>query len=150
VGKVLLFLIELTLGIALPRWIVRRDLAQLDPTRSARAWNDASFWVSVVVFGPLCLPFHFAKTRRSLLGGAPRICLDGRGKRSSPFFKGRATIGSNLLGSRLRLALSEGKLVSAAISSVRLSNSAAPESSSWNQAAMVTALALAHRSIALR
>ncbi len=64
----LLLVLELALGIWLPWWIVRRDLARLDAERLARAWNDASFWMSIVAFGPLCLPFHFVKTRRSLLG----------------------------------------------------------------------------------
>ncbi|HEY0464954.1 MAG TPA: hypothetical protein VGC79_12120, partial [Polyangiaceae bacterium] len=36
--------------------------------RLARAWTDASFLSAVVAFGPLALPVHFAKTRRSLTG----------------------------------------------------------------------------------
>ncbi|MBI3202817.1 MAG: hypothetical protein IT377_03050 [Polyangiaceae bacterium] len=65
---VLLVSIELALGILVPWWIVRRDLKKLDGARLARAWNDASFWSAIVLFGPLSLPFHFTKTRRSLLG----------------------------------------------------------------------------------
>jgi hypothetical protein len=68
VGDVLLFSLQLALNIAVPWWIVRRDLGRLPDERLARAWNDASFWISIVMFGPLCLPFHFAKTRRSVLG----------------------------------------------------------------------------------
>ena len=64
----LLFALELALGIAVPYLIVSRDLARLDAERLARAWTDASFWSAIVLFGPLCLPFHFTKTRRSLLG----------------------------------------------------------------------------------
>jgi len=66
--SVLLLCIELALGIAVPWWIVRRDLARLDELRLGRAWTDASFWSAIVLFGPLCLPFHFTKTRRSPLG----------------------------------------------------------------------------------
>jgi hypothetical protein len=69
VGDVLLFSLQLALQIAVPWWVVRRDLRRLSEERLARAWNDASFWISIVMFGPLCLPFHFAKTRRSLWGG---------------------------------------------------------------------------------
>jgi hypothetical protein len=36
--------------------------------RLSRGWNVASFWSAVVAFGPLCLPVHFVRTRRSLLG----------------------------------------------------------------------------------
>jgi hypothetical protein len=67
-AEVIVFSLELALGIVVPWWILRRDLARLSATRLERAWNDASFWMSIVVFGPLCLPFHFTKTRRSLLG----------------------------------------------------------------------------------
>jgi hypothetical protein len=66
--SVLLLSLELALGILVPWWIVRRDLGKLGDERLARAWNDASFWSAIVLFGPLCLPFHFTKTRRSLLG----------------------------------------------------------------------------------
>lgn len=60
--------LELTLGILVPWWIVRRDLGRLSGERLDRAWNDASFWSAIVAFGPLCIPFHFTKTRRSLFG----------------------------------------------------------------------------------
>lgn len=66
--SVLLLSIELALGIVVPWWIVRRDLRRLDDERLGRAWADASFWSAIVLFGPLCLPFHFTKTRRSVLG----------------------------------------------------------------------------------
>jgi hypothetical protein len=68
VAEILVFVLELALGIALPGLIVREDLRRLNGERLARAWNDASFWAAVVAFGPLCLPFHFGKTRRSLFG----------------------------------------------------------------------------------
>ena len=67
-AEIALFCLQLALGIVLPWLIVRRDLARLDAERLGRAWNDASFWCAIVVFGPLSLPFHFVKTRRSPLG----------------------------------------------------------------------------------
>lgn len=67
-GEVLLFTLSFALGIAVPALIVRRDLTRLSGEPLARAWPDASLWSAVVVFGPLCLPVHFIKTRRSLLG----------------------------------------------------------------------------------
>ena len=67
-GEVLLFTLSFALGIAVPWQIVRRDLTHLTGKRLARAWPDASVWAAVVVFGPLCLPVHFIRTRRSWLG----------------------------------------------------------------------------------
>ena len=58
--------LQMTLGIALTAWVVRRDERTLDAEQRERAWNDATFWVAVVVFGALCLPVHFARTRRTL------------------------------------------------------------------------------------
>ncbi|HEY4159733.1 MAG TPA: hypothetical protein VGM29_16595, partial [Polyangiaceae bacterium] len=52
----------------LPYLVVRFDEARLSPERLARAWNPASFWVAIVVFGPFSIPVHFVRTRRSLLG----------------------------------------------------------------------------------
>ena len=68
VGEVLLFTLSFALGIAVPAGIVRRDVRKLSEERLARAWPDASLWSAVVVFGPLCLPVHFIKTRRSWSG----------------------------------------------------------------------------------
>jgi hypothetical protein len=68
VGEVLLYTLSFALGIAVPWKIVRRDLARLTGEALARAWPDASVWAAVVVFGPLCLPVHFIRTRRSWLG----------------------------------------------------------------------------------
>jgi hypothetical protein len=56
------------LGIAVPEAIVRHDLHCLSGEPLRRSWPDASLWSAVVVFGPLCLPVHFIKTRRSWLG----------------------------------------------------------------------------------
>ena len=59
---------QMALGIAVPWWIVHRDLRRRPPEQLERAWNDASFWAAIVAFGPLCIPIHFIKTRRSLWG----------------------------------------------------------------------------------
>jgi hypothetical protein len=68
VGKVLLFALSFALSIAVPAAIVRRDLARLSGERLARSWPDASLWSAVVVFGPISVPIHFIRTRRSLVG----------------------------------------------------------------------------------
>jgi hypothetical protein len=68
VGEVLLFTLSFALGIAVPATIVRRDVARLRGEHLARAWPDASLWSAVVVFGPLCIPIHFIRTRRSWVG----------------------------------------------------------------------------------
>jgi ribosomal protein L39E len=70
VGEVLLFTVSFGLGIAVPSWIVRRDLTRLQGEALSRAWPDASLWAAVVMFGPLCLPVHFIKTRRNWRGVA--------------------------------------------------------------------------------
>lgn len=67
-GQVLLFSLSFALGIAVPAGIVRRDLARLTGEALARAWPDTSLWAAVVAFGPLCVPVHFIRTRRSALG----------------------------------------------------------------------------------
>jgi hypothetical protein len=68
VSEVLVVASSLTLNALLPYLIVRRDLRRLSGERLARAWTDASFLSAVITFGPLSLPIHFAKTRRSLSG----------------------------------------------------------------------------------
>ena len=67
-AEVLLFALSMALGIAVPAVIVRWDLGRLTGERLARAWPDATFWLAVVVFGPLCLPIHFIRTRRNWAG----------------------------------------------------------------------------------
>ena len=59
---------QTALNIAVPWWIVRRDLERLTPEQLDRSWNSASFWSAVVGFGFLCIPVHFAKVRRSWVG----------------------------------------------------------------------------------
>jgi hypothetical protein len=68
VGELLLFTLSFALGIFVPQAIVRRDLSRLSGDRLARSWPDASLWSAVVVFGPLCVPVHFIRTRRGWLG----------------------------------------------------------------------------------
>jgi hypothetical protein len=60
--------LQIGLQITLTAWVVRRDMRRASPGRLVRAWNDASFWSAVVVFGPLCIPVHFVRTRRSFVG----------------------------------------------------------------------------------
>lgn len=64
----MLFTLSAALGIAVPAVVVRRDLRRLSGEPLARAWPDASLWAAVVMFGPLCVPLHFIRTRRSWLG----------------------------------------------------------------------------------
>ncbi len=52
---------QFALGIALPWWLIRFHQRRLDAERLAATWNEASFRSAVVAFGPLCIPFHFAK-----------------------------------------------------------------------------------------
>jgi hypothetical protein len=73
VGEVLLYTLSFVLGIAVPAAIVRWDLRRLHGERLARSWPDASLWSAVVMFGPLCVPIHFLRTRRSWVGVALAI-----------------------------------------------------------------------------
>ena len=66
--QVISLTLQIALGVALPVWVIRRDLRRLSPERLARAWNDATVWSAVVAFGPLALIVHFTRTRRSLAG----------------------------------------------------------------------------------
>jgi hypothetical protein len=70
VSETLIVALSLLLNALLPYLIVRRDLSRLSEERLARAWTEASFLSAVFVFGPLSLPVHFSKTRRSALGFA--------------------------------------------------------------------------------
>jgi hypothetical protein len=63
--------LQTALGIVLTAMLLRRDMRRSSRERLSRAWNDASFWCAVVVFGPLCVPVHFVRTRRTVLG----LCL---------------------------------------------------------------------------
>jgi hypothetical protein len=68
-GPVLSYAVQLVLGILVPWAIVRFDMKRLPPERLDHAWTEASFWMAIVAFGPLCLPFHFTKTRKNRLIG---------------------------------------------------------------------------------
>jgi hypothetical protein len=68
-GPVLSYAVQLVLGILIPWWIVRFDMKRLPPERLDHAWTEASFWMAIVAFGPLSLPFHFTKTRKNRLIG---------------------------------------------------------------------------------
>src|SRR5262245_40660412 len=68
--SVLAVVLDLILGVVLTAWVVRFDMRRLPPERFARCWNDASFWSAIVAFGPLSIPVHFARTRRSIFGFA--------------------------------------------------------------------------------
>jgi len=65
---ILVLVTQLGLTIWLSWWVIRRDLRRLTPNELARTWGEASFWVAVVCFAPLCILVHFVKTRRSLAG----------------------------------------------------------------------------------
>ena len=64
----LIVTLSLVLNAALPYFIVKCDLERLSAERLACAWTEASFLSAVILFGPLSLPIHFTKTRRSLRG----------------------------------------------------------------------------------
>ncbi|HWL84289.1 MAG TPA: hypothetical protein VNO21_00625 [Polyangiaceae bacterium] len=58
-----------TLGLsAVPFFIVRHDERRLPPAQLERAWLPSTRIVSALVFGPLCLPVHFWRTRRTFAG----------------------------------------------------------------------------------
>lgn len=67
-SEVLVIALGFVLNAALPYLIVKRDLQRLTAERLSRAWNEASFLSAVIVFGPLSVPVHFVKTRRSWTG----------------------------------------------------------------------------------
>lgn len=69
-SAILAFVVQAALQITLTAWVIRRDMRRLPAAQLARSWNDASFWVAVVVFSPFSIPVHFTRTRRSLRGFA--------------------------------------------------------------------------------
>jgi hypothetical protein len=71
-APVVSYVAQLVLGILVPWAILRFDLSRLPAERLDHAWPEVSFWMSLVAFGPLCLPFHFTKTRKNRLIG---LCL---------------------------------------------------------------------------
>jgi len=65
---VLVLCVQFVATIFVSAWIVRRDVRGLAPDLLSRAWPDPSLWSAVVCFSPICVPIHFVRTRRSLLG----------------------------------------------------------------------------------
>ncbi|HWP07448.1 MAG TPA: hypothetical protein VNN72_16970 [Polyangiaceae bacterium] len=60
--------LEFVAAIAVTVLIVTRDVKRLPPQQLERAWPTTSIWSAVALLGPLCIPFHFMRTRRSLRG----------------------------------------------------------------------------------
>lgn len=67
-AEVLLYTLSFILSRALPAAILQADLQRLRGEMLARAWPSSSLWSAVGGFGPLCMPVHFVRTRRSLVG----------------------------------------------------------------------------------
>jgi hypothetical protein len=65
---VLLYALQLVLGVVVPGVLVRRDIRRLPPVQRARAWPDASVWSAMALVSVLAVILHFARTRRTLLG----------------------------------------------------------------------------------
>lgn len=65
---VLLFSLQLVLGVVVPAAVVRRDIRRLPPEARARAWPDPSVWVAVALVSVFAVPLHFIRTRRTFLG----------------------------------------------------------------------------------
>jgi hypothetical protein len=66
--EVIELVVSAALQIYLTFWLIRRDERRLTGLEAARTFLPATFWVAVVVFGPLSIPIHFVRTRRSLSG----------------------------------------------------------------------------------
>jgi hypothetical protein len=65
---VLLFSLQLVLGIVVPAYVVRRDIRRLPPAVRERAWPDHSVWIGVALISSFAVILHFARTRRTLAG----------------------------------------------------------------------------------
>ena len=60
--------------------VLRLDERRMTPTKRARAWPSTSRVAAAVVFGVLCLPIHFGRTRRGVGGvgiGIGVMCVVG-------------------------------------------------------------------------
>lgn len=68
VAQIAALSLQMLLGVLLPWAVVRYDLRKLNAEQLARAWMDATVLAAPLAFGPLCLVFHFVKTRRSVQG----------------------------------------------------------------------------------
>lgn len=67
-SDVLRLIVSMALQIALPFWLIRRDDRRLTGLAHARGFAESTFWIAVVVFGPLSIPIHFIRTRRNWVG----------------------------------------------------------------------------------
>ena len=67
-ADVLLYTLSFILSRAVPAAILQADLRLLRGEMLARAWPESSLWSAVGGFGPLSVPIHFVRTRRSLSG----------------------------------------------------------------------------------
>lgn len=76
-AEALVVVLGFALNAALPYFIIKRDLERLSAERLSQAWSDASFLSAVILFGPLSIPVHFVKTRRSLAGVGLGLGLAG-------------------------------------------------------------------------
>lgn len=69
--------VQLFGSVLLTLKVLRWDTARLRPAMQARAWPDSTLLSAAVVFAPLCLLVHFARTRRSVVGlglGLVAVC----------------------------------------------------------------------------
>ena len=66
--EVLIFVMQLVVGSGGAFYVVWRDDRTLTPEQEYRAWPASSRLSAVAGFGPLCLPIHFWRTRRSARG----------------------------------------------------------------------------------
>jgi hypothetical protein len=64
----LVMVLEFVAAIAVSVVVVTRDVKRLEPRLLARAWPTTSIWAAVALLGPFCIPLHFVRTRRSLVG----------------------------------------------------------------------------------
>lgn len=64
----LTFVISLVVSTGGAFYVLWRDDRTLTAEQEERAWPETSRLAAVVAFGPLCLPVHFWRTRRSALG----------------------------------------------------------------------------------
>jgi len=67
-AEILALLVPWVVSTTLIFLLIHRDEARLPPEQLARAWPTATRRTAVVYFGPLALPVHFGRTRRSVLG----------------------------------------------------------------------------------
>jgi hypothetical protein len=71
VEEVLAYVASFVFWTASVFFVVWNDERNLTEEEGARAWPKASRLSAIVGFGPLCIPVHFWRTRRSFFG----ICI---------------------------------------------------------------------------